>query len=106
MPSTPPVNMQQVLQMGTHTEKLQHTLQALSNVTAQQFDKERKQDDELKRCQVQHMDPSHVIEKTDPQTHGKKRIRVRKKNQPIDEDNITDSPLPEDPFRRQINIVA
>mgnify|MGYP005644157759 FL=1 len=49
MPSTLPVNMQQVLQMGTHTEKLQHTLQALPNVTAQQVDKEREKDDELKR---------------------------------------------------------
>ena len=53
MPSTLPVNMQQVLQMGTHTEKLQHTLQALPNVTGQQVDKEREMDVELKRRQVQ-----------------------------------------------------
>ena len=45
--------MQQVLQMGTHTEKLQHTLQALPNVTAQQVDKEWEKDDELKRRQFQ-----------------------------------------------------
>ena len=82
MPSTTPVNMQQVLQMGTHTEKLQHTLQALPNVTAQQLDKEREQGDELKRRQVQDMDPSYLSEETDPQTRGKKRVRVRKKNQP------------------------
>ena len=67
MPSTLPVNMQQVMQMGTHTEKLQHTLQVLPNVTAQQVDKEREKNDELKRCQVQDIDPSYLIEETDPQ---------------------------------------
>ena len=106
MTSTPPINIQQFLQMGTHAEKLQHTLQALSNVTAQQVDKEREQHDELKRRQVQDLDPSYLIEETDPQTRGKKRIRVRKKNQPVDEDDSPEHPLPEDPYRGKINIVA
>ena len=106
MPSTLPVNMQQVLQLGTHTEKLQHTLQALSNVTAQQVDSEREKDDELKRHQVQGMGPSYLIEETDPQTRGKKRVRVRKKNQPVDGDDSTEPPLSEDPYRGQINIVV
>jgi hypothetical protein len=53
MHSTLPVTIQQVLQMGTHTEKLQHSLQALPNVTRQHVDKERGKDDELKRRQVQ-----------------------------------------------------
>ena len=106
MPSTLPVNMQQVLQMGTHTEKLQHTLQALPNVTAQQVDKEREKDDELKRRQVQDMDPSYLIEETDPQTRGKKRVRVRKNNQTVDEDDSPEPPLPEDPYRGKISIVV
>ena len=76
MPTTPPVNMQQILQMGTHTEKLQQTIQALPNVTAQQVDKEREKNDELKRLQVQDMDPSYFVEETDPKTRKKKRIRV------------------------------
>ena len=91
MLTTSTVNMQQILQMGTHTEKLQHTLQALPNVTAQQVDKEREKDDELKRFQVQDMDPSSLIEETDLQTCGKKQVRVLKKNQFADED---DSPEP------------
>ena len=99
MPSALPVNMQQVLQMGTHTEKLQHTLQALPNVTAQQVDKEREKDDELKRRQVQDMGPSYLIEETDPQTRGKKRVRVRKNNQTVDQDDSLEPPLPEDPYR-------
>ncbi len=106
MPSTPPVNMQQVLQMGTHTEKLQHTIQALPNVTAQQLDKEREQNDELKRRQVQDLDPSYLIQETDPQTRGKKRVRTRKKNHPEDEKDSPEPPLPEDPYRGKLNIVA
>ena len=106
MPSTLPVNMQQVLQMGTHTEKLQHTLQALPNVTAQQVDKEREKDDELKRRQVQDMGPSYLIEETDPQTRGKKRVRVRKNNQTVDEDYSLEPPLSEDPYRGKISIVV
>jgi hypothetical protein len=106
MPSNLPVNMQQVLQMGTHTEKLQHTLQALSNVTAQQVDSEREKDDELKRHQVQGMGPSYLIEETDPQPRGKKRVRVRKKKQNVDGDDSTEPPVPEDPYRGQINIVV
>ena len=106
MPTTPPVNMQQVLQMGTLTEKLQHTLQALPNVTAQQVDKEREKDDELKRHQVRDTNPSFLIEENGPQIRGKKRVRVRKKNQPADEDDSPTPPPPEDPYRGKINIVA
>ena len=106
MPSTLPVNMQQVLQMGTHTEKLQHTLQVLPNVTAQQVDKEREKDDELKRRQVQDMDPSYLIKETAPQTRGKKRVRVCKNNQTVDEDDIPEPPLLEDPYRGNISIVV
>jgi hypothetical protein len=106
MPSTLPVNMQQVLHIGTYTEKLQHTLQALPNVTAQQLDKEREKDDELKRCQVQDMDLSYLIEETDPQTRDKKRVRVRKNNQTVDEDDSLETPIPEDPFRVKISIVV
>jgi hypothetical protein len=106
MPTTPPVNTQQVLQMGTHTEKLQHTLQTLPNVVAQQVDKERELEDELRRRQVQDMDPSHFLEETDPHTHAKKRVRMRKKKNPATEDDVPEPPLPEDPYRGKLNIVA
>ena len=66
----------------------------------------REQHDELKRRQVQDLDPSYLIEETDPQTRGKKRIRVRKKNQTIDEDDSPEPPLPEDPYRGEISIVT
>ncbi len=106
MPTTLPVNTQQVLQMGTHTEKLQHTMQTQPTVVAQQVDKERQLADELKRRQVQDMDPAHFLEETDPHTKAKKRVRVRKKNRSITDDDSLEPPLPEDPYRGKINIVV
>ena len=106
MPTTPPVNTQQVLQMGTHTEKLQHTMQTQPTVVAQQVDKERQLADELKRRQVQDMDPAHFLEETAPHTKAKKRVRVRKKNRSNTDDDSLEPPLPEDPYRGKINIVV
>ena len=106
MPTTPPVNTQQVLLMGTHTEKLQQTLQTLPNVVAQQADKERELEDELKRRQVQDMDPTHFLEETDPNTKPKKRLRARRKKASATEDVIPEPPLPEDPYRGKLNIFA
>jgi len=79
MPTTPQVNTQQVLQMGTHTEKLQQTTQSIVNLTAQQLNKEREAVDEIKRNQVQETDITYFVEETDPKTRSKKRIRVLKK---------------------------
>ena len=106
MPTALPVNTQQVLQMGSHTEKLQHTMQNLPTVVAQQADKERQLADELKRRQVQDMDPAHFLEETDPHTKAKKRVRVRKKNRSNTDDDSLEPPLPEDPYRGKINIVV
>ena len=106
MPTALPVNTQQVLQMGSHTEKLQHTMQNLPTVVAQQVDKERQLADELKRRQVQDMDPAHFLEETDPHTKAKKRVRVRKKNRSNTDDDSLEPPLPEDPYRGKINIVV
>ncbi|MDE0849005.1 MAG: hypothetical protein OSA44_09400 [Nitrospinaceae bacterium] len=106
MPTTPAVNTQQVLQMGTHTEKLQHTMQTQPTVVAQQVDKERQLADELKRRQVQDMEPAHFLEETDPHTKAKKRVRVRKKNRSNTDDDSLEPPLPEDPYRGKINIVV
>ena len=79
MPTTPSVNTQQVLQMGTHTEKVQQTIQSLPNVTTQQLNKEREVSDELRRTQVQELSNTYFIEEIDPKTGAKKRVRVIKK---------------------------
>jgi len=85
MPTTPLVNTQQVLQMGTHTEKVQQTIQSLPNVTAQQLNKEREVSDELRRIQVQEFSNTYFIEEIDPKTGAKKRVRVlNKKKEGLD----------------------
>jgi len=88
MPTTPQINTQQVLQMGTHTEKLQQTTQSVVNLTAQQLNKERESIDEIKRNQVQETNTTYFIEETDPKTRPKKRIRVRKNKDDEEEENL------------------
>ena len=81
-------------------------MQTQPTVVAQQVDKERQLADELKRRQVQDMDPAHFLEETDPHTKAKKRVRVRKKNRSNTDDDSLEPPLPEDPYRGKINIVV
>ena len=116
MPSSLPVNMQQVFQMGTYTEKLQHTILTLSNVTAQQEDKKRIQDDDLKHSQVQNINPSDITENINHQNQSKRRYIRRIQNQLKDEENklqlpfpehaFSEASLPEDPRRGKMIIVA
>ncbi|MBN4079716.1 hypothetical protein JYT60_00600 [bacterium AH-315-C08] len=88
MPTTPQVNTQQVLQMGTHAEKLQQTIQSLPNVTAQQTNREREVTDEMKRTEVQAPENAYLIEETDPETGAKKRVRVLKKKIDAEEEPL------------------
>ncbi len=109
MPTTPQVNTQQVLQMGTHTEKVQQTTQSIGNVTAQQLDKEREVVDEIKRNQVHETNITYFVEETDPKTRSKKRVRVQKKQVHQEEENIeSDKPAisPEGNHGGKINIRA
>ncbi len=109
MPTTPQVNTQQVLQMGTHTEKVQQTTQSIGNVTAQQSNKEREAVDEIKRNQVQEPNVPYLIEGTDPKTRSKKRIRVRKNQARHEDEKIPseENPIPpEDNHGGKINIRA
>ena len=109
MPTTPQVNTQQVLQMGTHTEKVQQTTQSIGNVTAQQLDKEREVVDEIKRNQVHETNITYFVEKADPKTRSKKRVRVQKKQAHQEEEIIeSDKPpiSPEDNHGGKVNIRA
>ena len=109
MPTTPQVNTQQVLQMGAHTEKVQQTIQSLPNVTAQQLNKEREVSDILKRVQVQKLENIYFIEKIDPKTGTKKRVRMMKKKKAEKESKKlkTDKNMPPEwNCGRSINIQA
>ena len=109
MPTTPLVNTQQVLQMGTHTEKVQQTIQSLPNIKAQQLNKEREVSDELKRSQVQELNNTYFIEEIDPKTGAKKRVRViKKKKEKQDSDRSeTNKNIPSESYHGgSINIQA
>jgi hypothetical protein len=108
MPTTPQVNTQQILQMGTYIEKLQQTIQSLPNVTAQQANTEREVTDEMNRTEVQDIENTYFVEETDPKTGAKKRVRILKK-QAIPEEELLESeeilPL-EGNYGGKINICA
>jgi hypothetical protein len=108
MPTTPQVNTQQILQMGTYIEKLQQTIQSLPNVTAQQANTEREVTDEMNRTEVQDIENTYFVEETDPKTGAKKRVRILK-NKAIPEEELLESeeilPL-EGNYGGKINICA
>ena len=108
MTTTPQVNTQQILQMGTYIEKLQQTIQSLPNVTAQQANTEREVTDEMNRTEVQDIENTYFVEETDPKTGAKKRVRILKKKA-IPEEELLESeeisPL-EGNYGGKINICA
>lgn len=109
MPTTLQVNTQQVIQMGTHTGKLQQTIENLPSVTAQQENKEREISDEMKRAQVKETDETYFIEETDPETGAKKRVRLLKRKTDQEEEKLESEEgfiPPEDNHGGKINIQA
>jgi hypothetical protein len=104
MPTTETVNTQQVLQMGSHTEKLQQTLQNQPLTTAHQLNEERKKKDEVKRTEVQDMEdmlPPESIHRD-----GRRRgLRMRNKETEEDEESA-DSGIAsaEEPQGKNINL--
>ena len=108
MPTTLQVNTQQVLQMGTHTEKLQQTIQSLPNVTAQQTNKEREVTDEMKLTEVQDPENAYFIEETDPETGAKKRVRVLRGKIDTEEEALESEEIlpPEGNYGGKINILV
>jgi len=107
MPTTLQVNTQQVLQMGTHTEKLQQTILSLPNVTAHQTNKEREVTDEMKLTEVQDPENAYFIKETDPETGAKKRVRVLRGKIDAEEALESEEILPlEGSYGGKINILV
>ena len=67
MPTTEIVNTQQTLQMGTHAEKLQQTMQQLPSTTAQQIQEEQVAVNELKQIEVQDPEKTEAADSTNPE---------------------------------------
>ena len=68
--ATVELNTQQVLNMGSQVEKLQHRLQHLPTTTADQLEAERANLDEKKRLEVQDVDQSNEGHPVNPDSKG------------------------------------
>ncbi len=86
MSNISPISIQQILQMGTATEKLQHTMQHLPHTTGHQQNEERKMADEIKRTSVQTPDNSNPSNIVTPDGRRKKQLQVRKKGASSDDE--------------------
>ena len=100
MPTTEIVNTQQTLQMGTHAEKLQQTMQQLPSTTAQQIQEEQVAVNELKQIEVQDPEKTEAADSTNPEAKRNREIRLRKKSK---ENNDLEKPHPnstqDNPFK-------
>lgn len=75
MPTTGTINTQQLIQMGTHTEKLQHTLQHLPTTNGQQLQEEQIILNVLKQVEIQ--DPENLEQSQAIDSKGKRRRETR-----------------------------
>ncbi|MBI4389480.1 MAG: hypothetical protein HY580_04810 [Nitrospinae bacterium] len=90
MPVIDPVNTQQVIQMGTHVEKLQQTIQHLPTTTAQQLDQERITLDEMKRSEIQDADATNQTQPIDDEGRKRRgRLRIRRRTAEPEEGSET-----------------
>ena len=91
MPTSEIVNTQQTLQMGTHAEKLQQTMQQLPSTTAQQIQEEQVAVNELKQIEVQDPEKTEATNSTNPEAQRRREIRLRNK---LKQNNDFEKPLP------------
>jgi len=80
-----PTNIQHILQMGTATEKLQHSLQNIPNAAGQQHKEERKTSDEVKRTTVQSAEESNQSNTINSDGSRRKQAGRKNKNSPANE---------------------
>ena len=113
MPTTGTINTQQLIQMGTHTEKLQHTLQHLPITTGQQLQEEQIAVNEAKQIEIQDPDSTEASNPTNEEGKRRREARFRgklAKNNDIDEsltESSNDYPRVASPHQgRQVNITV
>lgn len=109
MPIIETANVQQVLQMSTHVEKLQQNTQQQPSLLAQQLEEDRDKKAELKRIEVQENENSNQSERSNPDGPSKKRrLRITrnasKVENPTNKEDRQTSPSPS-PYGRRIDLV-
>ena len=112
MPAIVSANTQQVIQMGTHVEKVQQTIQQQQSLLVRQLALEVIENDDIKRNQVQETEDTYAPLSSDPDKEGKKgRLRTKAGNSvttELNEENLEDPPLVivEQNYGGQINLWA
>ena len=89
MPTTGTVNTQQLIQMGSHTEKLQQTLQHLPVITGQQLQDEQMVENEIKQFEIQDPENLEPIKTVDSEGKHRREVRLRSKSS----QNSTEDPF-------------
>jgi hypothetical protein len=96
MPTIQLVNTQQVIQMGTHVEKVQQTLQQQQGISAQQLQLDQTEADDAKRHQVKEPEETHQSGTTNADAKGKKgrlRSKAKTSSSELEEEGV-EEPLP------------
>ncbi len=111
MPIVEPVNTQQIIQMASHVEKVQQTMQHQPTVTAEQLESERSYLDELKRVEVQDLEQTNESNQTNPDgASSRRRLRIRRaRTTPEPEQTAGGVPesSSEEPYHgQQINLIV
>ncbi len=97
MPTIEPANTQQVIQMGTHVEKVQQTIQQQQGVVGQQLELENLESDDIKRNQVQETEDAYESDASNPDEKGKQgrlRSKAKKKVATEMEEKNVEEPAP------------
>ncbi len=102
MPIIDPVNTQQVIQMGSHTEKLQQVMQNQGALSAQQLEEDRLKAEELKRNEIQDPDELHSSTKLEA---DKRRRGKQKQEEEVENDEPKPVP-PEASSGQHLNLSA
>ena len=95
MPTIEPANTQQVIQMGSHVEKVQQTIQQQQGVLTQQLESENLAADDQKRNQVQETEDAYQADGSNADEKGKQgrlRSRAKKKAVAEAEEEIVEEP--------------
>ena len=106
-----PTNIQHIMQVGTATEKLQHSLQNIPHAAGQQHKEERKVSDEANGQRSRNSEESN--QSTTVNSDGSRRKQADKKNKPSSQEDPENSstakdniPVPENGHGRTINLVV
>lgn len=104
------VNTQQILNMGSQVEKLQHRMQHLPTTTADQLEAERAKLDEMKRVEIQDVEQTNEDHPVNPDAGGNNPRLPKNRKSPAETPEVAENasePIKELPHHgHQINLIV